>query len=160
MLRVSRVRRADAKDEDELVAMCHELHRENGLFTMSGERVRDMLRRAFAKNGGIVGVIGERGRLQGSIYLLLTQLWYSDDFHLEELWNFVRAPFRKTNNLQEQIDFAKHCSDELGIPAIIGILSNVRTEAKVRIYQRQLGKPAGAFFVHQPKGRQDKMVAS
>lgn len=152
MLHVSRVRRADAKDEDDLVAMCHELHRENGLFTMSSDRVREMLRRAFTKNGGIIGVIGDRGKLQGSIYLLLTQLWYSDDFHIEELWNYVRPEYRKFNNpthAEEMIRFAKRCGDELGIPVIIGIMSNTRTEAKVRIYRRQLGDPVGAFFLHQ-----------
>lgn len=150
-LEISRVRRADESDENELVAMCHELHRENGVFTMSSDRVRDMLRRAFDRRGGIIGVIGERGHLEGSIYLLLTQLWYTDDYHVEELWNYVRPDYRKTDNAKEFLAFAKRCSDELGIDSIIGILSNDRTQAKIRLYERQLGKPAGAYFLYQPK---------
>ncbi len=147
----SRVRKADAGDEDELVAMCHELHRENGIFTMSDDRVRAMLRHAFDRKGGIIGVIGERGKLQGSIYLLVTQIWYTDDYHIEELWNFVRPDYRKSDNAKEFIAFAKRCSDEIGIPSIIGILSNDRTQAKIRLYERSLGRPAGAYFLYHPK---------
>lgn len=150
MLHISRVRRADAKDEDEILAMCRQMHVENGMFTMSDDRVREIISRAWKKQGAIIGVIGERGKLEASIYLLLTNIWYSNDWHLEELWNFVRPDFRRSNNAKEMIAFAKRCGDELGISVIIGIMSNIRTESKIRLYERSLGKPAGAFFLHQP----------
>jgi hypothetical protein len=150
MLTTSRVRKADQGDEAELVAMCHELHRENGIFSMSDDRVRDYLNRAFRKEGAIIGVIGSHGKLEGSIYLLLTTMWYTDDWHLGELWNFVRAPFRKSDNAKQLLDFAKRCVDEINIAGVIGIISNDRTAAKVKLYERQFGKPAGAFFVYQP----------
>ena len=34
------------------------------------------------------------------------------------------------------------------IPLLIGVLSNKRTEGKIRLYERQLGKPSGAFFLY------------
>jgi hypothetical protein len=34
------------------------------------------------------------------------------------------------------------------MPLLIGVLSNHRTEAKVRLYERQFGKPTGAFFLY------------
>jgi hypothetical protein len=150
MLTTSRVRRAEPADEPEILAMCREMHAENGMFTMSDERVREIIGRAFNRQGAIIGVIGESGRLEGSIYLMITSIWYSTDWHLEELWNFVRPQFRKTGNAEELIRFAKRCGDEIGLPVVIGIMSNIRTEAKVRIYRRQLGNPIGAFFLHNP----------
>lgn len=142
------VRKADIRDEAELMAMCRELHRENGLFTMSEDKVRDFLRRAFDRQGAVIGVIGEPGKIEGSIYLLIGGFWYSDEWHLEELWSYVRPQYRKSNNAKELINFAKRCSDELKVPAVIGIISNDRTKAKVQLYQRQLGTAAGAFFLY------------
>ena len=49
-------------------------------------------------------------------------------------------------------DFAKATSDRLGLPLVIGVLSDDRTVAKVRTYQKVFGPPAGAFFVYRPKG--------
>ena len=34
---------------------------------------------------------------------------------------------------------------------MIGVLSNHRTEAKVRLYERQFGKPSGAFFLYNAR---------
>lgn len=150
MLQHSRVRRADAGDEDDLMAMCRELHSENGLFAMNEDKVRGFLRRAFDAKGAIIGVVGERNKLQASLYMLISSFWYSDEWHLEELWNYVRPAYRKTDNAKAMITFARRCSDELMIPLVIGVFSNERTQAKVRLYERALSKPAGAFFVHQP----------
>lgn len=151
MLTTSRVRRAEPDDEADILAMCREMHRENGMFTMSDGRVKDLISRAFNKQGAVIGVIGKRGRLEASIYLLVTNIWYSEDFHLEELWNFVRADFRKSDNAKDLVAFAKRCGDEIGLPVLIGIMSNIRTKEKIRLYQRQLGEPIGAFFLHKPK---------
>ena len=57
MLTTSRVRKADAGDEAEILAMCRDMHRENGMFTMDDGRVRDIIRRAFNKQGAVIGVI-------------------------------------------------------------------------------------------------------
>lgn len=151
MLHHSRVRKADAGDEDDLMAMCRELHRENGLFAMNEDKVRGFLRRAFEAKGAIIGVVGERNKLQASVYLLISNFWYSDEWHLEELFLFVRKQFRRSRNAVELIGFSKRCAKELDIPLVIGVLSNTLTEQKVRLYERQLSKPAGNFFVFNSK---------
>lgn len=150
MIITSPVRRADRRDEAELLAICHEVHEEIGLFPMDDARVREHLEKAFTRNGAIIGVIGPPGKLEGAIYLMISDFWYTDHWHLGELFNFVRAPYRKSDNAKNLIQFAKRCADELALPAIIGIISTERTMPKVRLYQRQLGTAAGAFFVYQP----------
>ena len=130
------VRRATPQDEEEMMALCRMLHLENGLFEMDEERVRGILQRGIVPNGGgIVGVIGEPGKIEAIISIIISQMWYSSAWVLEELFSYVHPDHRKTNNAKHLISFAKKCSDEIGIPLLIGVISNDRTEAKVRTLQ-------------------------
>ena len=150
-MKPERVRIADKSDEEELMAICRELHQENGLFAMNEDKVRDMLYRSFDRQGGIVGVIGAPGGIEGLICMIMSTFWYSNDPHWEELFSFVLPQYRRSTNAKDLIEFAKWCADGTGFPLVIGILSNERTESKVRLYQRQLDKPIGAFFKYTPQ---------
>lgn len=146
------VRRADVSDTDEVMQMAREVHQEIGLFKFSESKVRSQLQMAFDRKGAVIGVIGNKGRLEGSIYLLISDFWYTEDWHLGELWNYVRPEYRKSDNAQDLISFSKRCADELKLPAVLGIVSNEKTQAKVRLYERKLGTAVGAFFVYIPAG--------
>lgn len=145
------VRVAQPSEEQDVMRLCRSLHEENGIFDIDEDMVRAMLLRAFNRQGGIIGVIGEPGHLEAAIYMLLSHHWYSREPHLEELFNYVVPEFRKTSHAKSLIAFAKRCSEEMNLKLVIGVVSNIRTEAKVRLYQRQLGTPAGAFFVFPGK---------
>lgn len=144
---VPRIRLAKPEDEEEIYQICAMLHSENGIFPMSPEKVRARIRECTEQRGGIIGVIGAPGEIEGIICLTLGSLWYSDAICLDEHFNYVLPNHRKSENAKEMILFAKACAMELKLPLMIGILSNERTEAKVRLYQRQLGAPSGAFFL-------------
>jgi len=77
-------------------------------------------------------------------------MWYSDAQVLEERAIFIHPDYRsaKGGRARRWCEFSKRTADGLGIPLIIGVLSNHRTEAKVRLYERQFGKPSGAFFLY------------
>lgn len=142
------VRLATPSDEAQLMDICRDLHKENGLFAMDDDMVRGMLHRAFNRQGGMIGVIDGDKEIAAVIYMLLSNFWYSRDNHLEELFAFVKPAYRKPpGHAIALIEFAKQCSDKIGIPLVIGVLSNRHMEAKVRLYRRELGAPAGAFFV-------------
>lgn len=128
--------------------LCRMLHEENGMFSMSEVKVREIVRRSFERQGGILAVVGEPSKIEGMILMILSTFWYSDDWHLEELFSYVHPEHRKSGNASALIDYAKLCSDEIGIPLIIGALSHARTVAKVRLYRKALGEPIGAFFAH------------
>jgi hypothetical protein len=154
------VRIATRAEEEELMDMCREIHAENGLVSMSETKVRGMLHKAFNREGGIIGVIGSPGALEAIIMVVMSKQWSSDDDHLEELFSYVRRPFRTKFNGPKTVrkphaeclvNFAKKCSDEIGIPLIIGIITNKRMKGKVRLYRSILGYPAGAYFVVNPK---------
>jgi hypothetical protein len=149
----SPVRKAVPADEPELYAMCCELHRENAMFSMDETKVRSMLHRAFDGSGAIIGAIGQTGKIEGCIFLVISSLWYSSDWALEELWSFVLPQYRKSNNAKDLVTFAKRCSTELSIPLIIGVVSNIRTQAKIGLYKRQLAEPVGAYFAYNMPDR-------
>lgn len=151
------VRLASKSEEAELMEMCREIHAENGLVSMSEEKVKAMLNRAFNREGGIIGVIGKPGSLEAIIMIVMTNFWSSEDTHLEELFSYVRRPFRRKLNgpdmphAEALVNFAKKCSDDIGVPLVIGIITNNRMAGKVRLYRKVLGYPAGAYFVVNPK---------
>lgn len=141
------VRLAVPEDRAKLVALTEMLHGENGLFSLSPTKRDALLDRYYNRDGSIIGVIGEIGEPVASIYLSLTQPEYTDDWALVEVWSFVRADCRRTKHAQHLIDYAKFVSMQMKLPLIVGILSNIRTEAKVKLYERSLEK-CGAYFVY------------
>lgn len=152
MLTTSPVRKAVPADGPELMEICRELHAENGMFEMDDTKVVSMLERAFKQQGAIIGALGKTGQIEGAIFMLISSFWYTNDYCLEELFNYVRPEYRRSTNAKELINFGKRCSDEIGVPLVIGVVSNERTKAKVGLYQRQLSDPCGAYFLHRPVG--------
>lgn len=144
------VRLAQPEDEAGIVELCVLLHEENGLFPLSEAKTRALVKRAIDRQGGIIGVIGDPGVPVAGIQLALDQMYYSDAWFLCEGFNFVRPDHRKSDYAAKLIGYAKMCADKMGLPLMMGILSNHRTEQKIRLYERQLEK-AGAYFVY---GRQ------
>lgn len=146
------VRIATRADEDEIMLLLNVMHAEGGIMPLDERESKKMFSRSFNREGGILGVIGEPGDIKAMIFLLISRFWYTTNSHLEELFNFVRPDMRKSkeNYAQRLIEFAKECSVDIGLPLTIGVLTNQRMEGKVRLYQRSLGVPAGAWFVHMP----------
>jgi hypothetical protein len=140
------VRAATREDEQELIRLLHAMHAEGGLLDLDEDRARAMFARAFDHKGAVIGVIGS-DKIEGAIFLLLSTFWYSDKIHLEELFCYVDPEHRNSTHAKELIGFAKDCSTRLNIPLLIGVLSDKRTAAKVRLYRSQLGESAGQFFV-------------
>ena len=142
-----RIRLAKPEDEEEILHICKILHAENGLCSMSSEKVKNRIRECTEQRGGIIGVIGDPGKIEAIVCLVINQQWYSNDWILDEQFAFVLPNHRRSSNAKELIIFSKACARELKLPLVIGVLSTERTEAKVRLYERQLGAPSGAYFI-------------
>ena len=154
-----RVHIAEQKDEEELMVLCRNLALENAMFPVSDDKVRAMLRRAFNREGGVLGIIGESGKIEGMIYMMVSTFWYSDKPYLEELFLYVSPEYRKSKNAIELMKFSKWCSDQSGFALVIGVISNEKTEGKVKLYQRQFFKPAGNFFFYKGSGKDSVIEA-
>jgi hypothetical protein len=124
---------------------------ENGFVDPNPQKLLAEIWPALNQDDGLVGIIqDEGGKLEGAILLRIGTMWYSDALVLEEKAIFVNPNFRgaKGGRARRLCEFSKKAADTLGLPLIIGVLSNHRTEAKVRLYERQFGKPSGAFFLY------------
>ena len=123
---------------------------ENGLSKPNPEKLLSEIWSALNLHYGIVGIIGDEGKpFEAAILMRVDSLWYTDEASLVERAIFVAPEFRqaKGGRASRLCEFAKMAAQSLGMPLVIGVLSSQRTEAKVRLYERQFGKPAGAYWV-------------
>jgi hypothetical protein len=81
---------------------------------------------------------------------------------IEEKALFLYPEFRSAKGARARklVEYSKHCADQLGMPLIMGILSNTRTAGKVRLYQRLFGEPTGAFFLYGAKAEPGHAVGA
>lgn len=125
-------------------------HEEAGEHKLNPEKVTHRIWQAVNRQASLIGVIGEPGEeLKGYVYIVIDGVWYSDDMQALELSNFVGPNHRRSNYAKQLIAFSKKCADGLGLDLTMGVMSNERTEAKCRLYQRQL-TPVGMFFSYKP----------
>lgn len=152
-----KVRVATRDDFLPLLEMFRIVHSENGSFSYDEAKAAEAVWPTLNGSKGIVGVIGDTDNLEGFIFLVISSGWYSNDPVLEERCVFVREEYRhaKDSRAQKLLEFAKKCSADLEMPLMIGIFSNTRTSAKVSLYERHFGQPAGAFFYWNDKTSQN-----
>jgi hypothetical protein len=150
MLTTTPVRKARPTDRSTILNILEQNHGENGQFGLSMRKVEGMVDKAFSNDGCIIGTVGHGSNIEGIIMLLIAQFWYTDDWCLEEIINYVLPEHRRSTHAKDMIAFAKRCSDEIKIPLVIGVVSNERTKAKIELYRRQLGDPVGGYFIHRP----------
>lgn len=143
------VRIATAADEAPLADLLRMMHRENGMSPLAEDLMMNALRRGLMRDQAIIGVIDEDNRLAASVGLFVGNWWYSYDKHLEDLWNFVHPDYRRKPMARPLIEFAKGCAQALEMPLLMGVLSDERTAAKVRLYERQLPR-VGGLFLYRP----------
>lgn len=154
------VRLATPEDGQEIWRLFLMAHNENSLFHLAPEKVQWLMARSLIPDSippgdtgprGIIGVIGSPKALEALVFLIIGQFWYSNDRHLEELILYTDPEHRKSGHAQALIQWMKDRVEQTGLPLMTGIMSNHRTEAKVRLYSRMLPK-IGAFFFLTPKG--------
>ena len=156
------VKVADTSHVHDIMSLIMMAYNEIGFREFNQMKALQCLWNALNKNNGICGIIvGDNGQIQGYVLLEVGEFWYSDSKWLVERTIFVHPDFReaKGGRARALCEFAKQSADSLNLPLMIGITSDQRTEAKVRLYERQFGKPSGAFFMYNAgKGGQQSVV--
>jgi hypothetical protein len=145
------IRIATPDDLDEIMQLALSASEENGFVNPNPVKMLAEIWPALHQQGGLLGAIGKPGgMIEGVILLRVGAMWYSDNKVLEEKAVFIHPEYRsaKGGRARKLCDFGKKVADGLGIPLIIGVLSNHRTEAKTRMYTRIFGAPSGAFFLY------------
>jgi hypothetical protein len=145
----------DLHDVMELAVMGAE---ENGFLKPNPTKLLYDIWPALHRDGGIMGLVGQHGdKPIGAVLLRIISPWYSDARALEERAIYVHPDYRAGGQHKmtgkgsgvaiRLIEFSKTVALRMDMPLLIGVLSNDRTEAKVRLYERVIGKPAGVYFL-------------
>lgn len=145
------IRLATTADMDEVMRLAVTACEENGFLNASAELLAKEIWPALCQDHGLMPVIGPPGgAIEGLALLRIGSMWYSHSTVIEEKAIFVYPQFRSATGgrARRLCEYSKHAADALGIPLIIGVLSNTRTEAKVRMYRKIFGEPSGAFFLY------------
>ena len=148
------VRTGVESDFDAVMQLLLKAAMENAVVPPNIEKFAEVVWGAIVRKTGICGVIGPvGGRLEGAVLLSMGEMWYSRELILEEKIIFVDPEFRsaKGGRARKLAEFAKLTAKELDLPLAIGVLSSSRTEAKIRLYERVFGKPAGVYFLYGAK---------
>lgn len=143
-----RVRLAEPGDVGQVYDMLIEMQEETCLLSMSKGRILSTIDAIMVDGSGVIGVIGKPGKIEATIGLTMSSPWYSDQWTINDLWNLVHPCHRQSNNAKDLIGFAKWASARVRMPLLMGVVSDEKTEGKVRLFQRQLGRPLGAVFLH------------
>ena len=146
------IRLGTPSDMEEIMRLAVVACEENGFLNASTEALAREIWPALCQDHGLCPVIGPPGgEIQGLALLRIGSMWYAPDTTvLEERCVFVYPQYRsaKGGRAAKLCHYTKKVADTLGVPLIIGILSNTRTIAKVKMYTRIFGEPAGAFFLY------------
>lgn len=143
-----------AEDVDQVMALALGACDENAFLSPNPTKILANVWSALNLDAGVCGVIKNgQGLVEGAVLLRIGDMWYSDSQVVEEKGIYVHPDFRSAKGGRARMlcEFSKSVSDSLGIPLIIGVLSNARTEAKMRLYKRIFGEPAGGFFLYGAK---------
>lgn len=152
------VRYATPEDYPHIIEMSEDLHRENGHQAIDYSVAEAAIMDAINGNRALIGVIGPARALEGIVFLRFASFWYTNEVMLEEIFCFVPPEYRKTGNAKALLTFAKAAADRLKLPLMIGVLSSHRTKAKLKLYAKHFGEPAGGYFFLYPRpkeGRKD-----
>lgn len=154
MKKESAIRIGTPDDIDALMEIALSACDENGFVDPEPTRLLGEIWPALNLNRGLVGIISDQnGKPEAAVLLRIGQMWYSENEVLEEKAIFIHPDYRsaKGGRARRLCAFSRQVADSLSIPLIIGVLSNYRTDAKIRMYEREFGKQSGAFFLYNAR---------
>lgn len=135
-------------DEAALMKVLERNHEENPLATLSWPKVEAIVRRGIDQELALIGVIrGPKGVIEATAGFLISQWWFSEEFHLEELWIYVVPEYRRSTHARHLYRWAKYLSDEMKMPIVSGVMTLEKMRPKVRLAQRELPQ-VGAVFMY------------
>lgn len=150
------------EDVHEVMSLAIAASQENGLVNASKVRLLQTVWPALNQDHGLVGCIGRPGgEIEGMVVLNVGTLFYSDDPCIEEKVVFVKPEFRnaKGGRARKLCEFSKSVADRLALPLIIGVFSSEATKAKMGLYKRIFGEPAGLYFLYGGKTGTHEVIA-
>ena len=147
------VRLATPEDFEGVLKLMRNACAEDSQHSFAEDKVVAMVMRYYNKQGVMIAVIGEVGNPVAYVLSEICPVWYSDEWQILELSLYVDPKHRKSTYAKQLMNFMKVSSEGLKLDLTIGVFSNERTEAKIRLYQRQFAQ-VGGYFCYRPSAAQ------
>jgi len=141
---MTNIRIAVAEDAPAIYDLLCLMHQENGIFSISHEKVKSKITEVL--NYGVVIVAVKDDQVVGTLGLSPNQVWYTDDWNLSDVWVFVHPDHRRSTFARDLLRAAKEVAARLNMPIMVGVVSKKETEGKVRLFSRHF-QPIGQFFI-------------
>lgn len=144
------IRIARPNDFELVLPLLKARHAETGRGTFDPHLVRDRFYAMTDEYGvGMVGVIEGTKCAEATIGLTVCQFWDSRERHLEALWQYVGADFRRSDHAKRLVLFAKGIANRMGLPLFSSEAETPETAPKVRLLERNMQRDA-VIFRHEP----------
>jgi hypothetical protein len=145
------VRIATQSDEAALVELLLFLHQHEPPidFKVNEAKVREKVERGCRAGGGIIGIIDAPDKsIAATASLYFSQMWWSDDFFLEEAWIYVAPDHRSPEKAHWEalVAWVQDVKSKIALPVVLGVNARERAEAKVKMYASRF-EMVGAMFV-------------
>lgn len=135
-------------DEAALMKVLELNHQENPLAVLSWPKVEGIVKRGVNQDLALIGLIkGPTGTIEATAGLLISQWWFSEDFHLEELWVYVVPEYRRSTHARHLYRWCKYLADQMQMPVVNGVMTLTKMRPKVRLAQREMPQ-VGAVFMY------------
>ena len=133
-------------------------HADNGLWSFSPTKVCDLINRAVSAKKTIkhpvIGIIeNDEGLIVAMTCFQLESYWYTDEWHISELFNWVHPQHRKSTYVHELMEFQKKFTDDMTkltgkkIALVTGVMSTKRLEEKMHLFGRKYPQ-VGAIYAY------------
>ena len=143
------------------MSLCRLLWAENGVLSLDEDKVGGLLHRCLSPNGGgVIGAIGQPGKIEGMIAMIISQFWYSSDWILEELFSYIHPDYRRSPNARHLVAFAKAYASALDIPLFIGVISTPEQRRKYVSIVGSSGNPLEHSLFTTCRGKRRRAVSS
>lgn len=137
-------------DHDGVFKLALRLAEENAAFPVNTAKVDAVINKALAMSqGSVMGVSGPKDEEpRGFICLDMVRHWYSDVLFIADVANYVAPEYRvnSASYAKQQLRFGKKVADNFGMPFFASITSTKFTQAKMRLYEREMANCGGQFF--------------
>lgn len=155
----SNVRIAGPEDEAAILSRLLEDVAENAAHIAAPSETRIMahIRAGTRREGGFVGIIdGSDGQPAAICVLVGAQWWWSDEWYLFEVCNYVHPDHRRSSHIDDLIDFERWLADEMSAQygrrtyLLAGVMGTRRLRAKIAMYWRRMTEVGRAYLYPPP----------
>ena len=161
------VRIAMPADEPAIMELLLADVRENAerIAVVDPERILSHLKLCTEQKGGICGVIdGPNGKPVAVCLLVPQQWWWSREWFIQEMVNFVHPDHRRSRHIHDLIAFERWVADAQStgfghrVYILMGVLGLNRVREKAILYRRKMRQVGWAFMYPCPYGDDARMT--